>query len=134
MVKKNEIKIFDAKKVRSVWDSETEEWYFAVVDVVEILTDSADYQTARKYWKVLKMRLKKEGNETVTNCYQLKLLAADGKMRLTDVVTTQELLPSRRQRQATTCSHRKIKTNNGILQRGSARAKHHTSLLTSKLA
>mgnify|MGYP004443195427 CR=1 FL=1 len=91
MVKKNEIKIFDAKKVRSVWDSETEEWYFAVVDVVEILTDSADYQTARKYWKVLKMRLKKEGNETVTNCYQLKLLAADGKMRLTDVVTTQEL-------------------------------------------
>ena len=88
MTKKQEIQIFDAKKVRTVWDSETEEWYFAVVDVIAILTDSAD---ASAYWRKLKQRLKKEGNETVTNCHSFKMPAADGKMRLTDVVTTQEL-------------------------------------------
>lgn len=88
MTKKNQIQIFNDKKVRTVWDSEKEEWYFSVVDVVEILTDSAD---PRNYWKVLKNRLKKEGNETVTNCNRLKLPAAAGKMRLTDVATDEQL-------------------------------------------
>ena len=90
MVKQNAIKIFEEKKVRTLWDSDTEEWYFSIVDVVAVLTDS-DYQAARNYWKVLKNRLKKEGNETVTNCNQLKLISEDGKMRLTDVATTQQL-------------------------------------------
>ena len=78
MTKRNQIQIFNEKKVRTVWDSDTEEWYFSVIDVVEILTDSSD---ARKYWNKLKQRLKAEGNETVTNCHRLKLKAADGKMR-----------------------------------------------------
>ncbi|NPD81112.1 Bro-N domain-containing protein [Prevotella sp. PINT] len=90
MTKKQAIQIFEERKVRTVWDEQTEEWYFSVVDVVAVLTDS-DYQTARKYWKVLKSRLKKEGSEVVTNCYQLKLKAPDGKMRLTDVVDAQQL-------------------------------------------
>ena len=90
IVKQNAIKIFEEKKVRTIWDSETEEWYFSIVDVVAVLTES-DYQTARNYWKVLKTRLKKEGNESVTNCNRLKLLAEDGKMRLTDVATTEQL-------------------------------------------
>ena len=84
------VQIFQNKKVRTHWDAEREEWYFSVVDVVSVLTDS-DYQTARKYWKVLKGRLVKEGNETVTNCYQLKFQAPDGKMRLTDVADTEQL-------------------------------------------
>lgn len=91
MTKKNHIQLFNDRKVRTVWDSEKEEWYFSVVDVVEVLTDSLDYQTARKYWNKLKERLIKEGNETVTNCHQLKLPAADGKMRLTDVATTEQM-------------------------------------------
>ena len=90
MVKQNAIKVFEEKKVRTVWDSETEEWYFSIVDVVAVLTDS-DYQTARNYWKVLKNRLKKEGNESVTNCNQLKMLSSDGKYYKTDVATTQQL-------------------------------------------
>lgn len=77
-------------KVRSVWDDETEEWYFSVVDVCAVL-NGTDYQTARKYWKVLKGRLIKEGFEPVTNCYQLKLVAPDGKKRLTDVATPEQL-------------------------------------------
>lgn len=88
MTKKNQIQIFNDCKVRTVWDSETEEWYFSVVDVVGVLTDSKDPST---YWKVLKSRLKKEGNETVTNCNRLKLPAADGKMRLTDVATSEQM-------------------------------------------
>lgn len=88
MVKKQTIKLFEEKKVRTVWDDEQEKWYFCVVDVVEVLTDSANPQT---YWRVLKNRLKKEGNETVTNCNALKLRAADGKMRLTDVADTEQL-------------------------------------------
>lgn len=91
MTKKNQIQLFNDRKVRTVWDREKEEWYFSVVDVVEVLTDSLDYQTARKYWNKLKERLIKEGNETVTNCHQLKLPAADGKMRLTDVATTEQM-------------------------------------------
>ena len=90
MVKQNAIKISEEKKVRTLWDSETEEWYFSIVDVVAVLTDS-DYQTARNYWKVLKNRLKKEGNESVTNCNQLKMLSSDGKYYKTDVATTQQL-------------------------------------------
>ena len=88
MVKKQAIKLFEEKKVRTVWDDVEEKWYFCVVDVVEVLTDSANPQT---YWRVLKNRLKKEGNETVTNCNALKLRAADGKMRLTDVADTEQL-------------------------------------------
>lgn len=91
MTKNNQIQIFNDRKVRTVWDSETEEWYFSVVDVVEVLTDAKDFQTARKYWNKLKERLIKEGNETVTNCHRLKLLAADGKMRMTDVATAEQL-------------------------------------------
>ncbi|MDO5115686.1 MAG: Bro-N domain-containing protein [Synergistaceae bacterium] len=81
--------LFENKKIRSVWVEAEEEWYFSVVDVVSALTDSAD---GRKYWNKLKQRLKEEGNETVTNCHQLKLQAADGKMRLTDAATTEQLL------------------------------------------
>ena len=85
----NKIKIFEDKKIRTAWNEETEEWYFSVVDVVSVLTDSAD---GRKYWNKLKQRLKEEGNETVTNCHQLKMRATDGKMRLTDVADTEQLL------------------------------------------
>ena len=88
---KNKIQLFEENKVRTVWDDETEEWYFSVVDVVEILTDQPSHQGARNYWKVLKIRLLKEGNETVTNCNRLKLRADDGKMRFTDVVYTDQL-------------------------------------------
>ena len=91
MTKNNQIQIFNDRKVRTVWDDDKEEWYFSVVDVVEVLTGSKDYQTARKYWNKLKERLIKEGSETVTNCHQLKLPAADGKMRLTDVATTEQM-------------------------------------------
>lgn len=91
MTKKDAIKVFEDKKIRTVWDSEKEKWYFSIVDVIAVLTDSIDYQTARNYWKVLKNRLLKEGNETVTNCNQLKMQAADGKMRLTDVADTEQL-------------------------------------------
>ena len=90
MSQKEAIKIFEEKKVRTLWDDEQEKWYFSIVDVVSVLTES-DYQTARKYWKVLKGRLAKEGNETVTNCYQLKMKASDGKMCLTDVADTEQL-------------------------------------------
>lgn len=85
----NNIQIFENKKIRTAWDSEHEEWYFSVVDVVSVLTDSVD---GRKYWNKLKQRLKDEGNETVTNCHQLKMIAADGKRRLTDVATTEQIL------------------------------------------
>ena len=78
--------------MRTIWDDTHEKWYFSIVDVVAILADSKDFLTARKYWNKLKERLKKEGNETVSNCHQLKLEAADGKMRLTDVADTEQLL------------------------------------------
>ena len=73
MTQKNAIKLFEEKKVRTVWDDETEEWYFSVVDVVVALTESPDYKTGRKYWNKLKQRLKEEGSELVTNCHQLKM-------------------------------------------------------------
>ncbi len=88
MTQRQALKLFDDRKIRTVWDDEKEKWFFSVVDVVGALTDSAN---PRNYWKVLKNRLKKEGNETVTNCNQLKLLASDGKMRLTDVADTEQL-------------------------------------------
>mgnify|MGYP003290981293 CR=1 FL=1 len=88
MTKKESLQLFETKKVRTIWDDEQEKWYFAIVDVVAVLTGSAD---PRKYWNKLKQRLKEEGNETVTNCHQFKLQAADGKMRLTDVADTEQL-------------------------------------------
>ena len=88
MTQKHQIQLFEERKVRTVWDDKEEKWYFSIVDVVDILTDSANPQT---YWRVLKNRLKKEGNETVTNCNALRMLAADGKMRLTDVADTEQL-------------------------------------------
>lgn len=91
MTKKESLQLFEEHKVRTAWDSEQEKWYFSIVDVVAVLTDSTDYTTSRKYWNKLKQRLKEEGNETVTNCHQLKLHAADGKMRLTDVADTEQL-------------------------------------------
>ena len=91
MEKKDAIKIFDNKKVRALWDGEQEKWYLSIVDVIRVLTDQNDFQGARNYWKVLKHRLLKEGNETVTNCNRLKLVAEDGKMRMTDVADTEQL-------------------------------------------
>lgn len=88
MTKRQAIQLFEEKKVRTVWDDEHEKWYFSIVDVVEVLTESTNPQT---YWRVLKNRLKKEGNETVTNCNAFKLQAPDGKMRLTDVADTEQL-------------------------------------------
>ncbi len=86
------IQLFENKKVRVVWDAEKEKYYFSVVDVVQVLTDSTDYQSARNYWKVLKNRLTKEGNESVTNCNQLKLPSSDGKKYKTDVADIEQLL------------------------------------------
>ena len=91
MTKKESLQLFETKKVRTIWDDEQEKWYFAIVDVVAVLTEQNDYQTSRKYWNKLKQRLKEEGNETVTNCHQFKLQAADGKMRLMDVADTEQL-------------------------------------------
>lgn len=88
MTKKEAIKFFEEKKVRTLWDDETEEWYFSIIDVIAVLTES---DNPRKYWSVLKTRLRKEGNETATNCSQLKMPSLDGKMRLTDVATTEQL-------------------------------------------
>ncbi|MDP0102846.1 BRO family protein [Glaesserella parasuis] len=87
-----DIKLFEHKEVRSVWDEEQEKWYFSIIDVIEVLTEQPNYQGARNYWKVLKSRLLKEGNETVTNCNQLKMRAEDGKLRLTDVADVPQLL------------------------------------------
>ena len=83
------IQLFEDQKIRTAWDSEKEEWYFAIVDVIAVLTDSADPQN---YWRVLKKRLKDEGNETITNCNGLKMTAPDGKKRKTDVASTEQLL------------------------------------------
>ncbi len=88
MTKKEAIQLFEEKKVRTVWDDEQEKWHFSIVDVCGVLTDSPN---PRNYWKVLKHRLLKEGNQTVTNCNQLKLRADDGKMRMTDVADTEQL-------------------------------------------
>ena len=92
MAQEEIIKQFETQQVRVVWDDEQEKYFFSIVDVIRVLTESADYQTSRKYWKVLKGRLIAEGNEPVTNCYQLKMTAADGKQRLTDVADTEQIL------------------------------------------
>lgn len=89
MAKQNTIKLFEEKKVRTIWDNKEEKWYFSIVDVVGILTDSPN---PRNYWKVLKNRLKKEGSELVTNCNQLKLVSSDGKYYKTDVADTEQIL------------------------------------------
>jgi hypothetical protein len=86
------LQLFENQIVRTAWDEEHEEWYFAIVDVVGVLTEADSYEAARNYWKVTKHRLIKEGNELVTNCNRLKLKAADGKRRFTDVATTEVLL------------------------------------------
>ena len=83
---------FENQPIRTVWDEEKEEWYFSIVDVVRVLTDQPDARHAAKYWSVLKVRLKNEGSELPTNCSQLKLRAADGKQRLTDMAATEQLL------------------------------------------
>ena len=88
MEKKNDIKLFDDKKIRTLWDANQEKWYFSIVDVIAVLTQSVD---SNAYWRKLKQRLKEEGNETVTNCHSLKMLALDGKMRMTDVANTEQL-------------------------------------------
>ena len=88
MKNKNEIKIFEDKKVRSLWDEENEKWQISIIDVVAILNESVD---PNAYWRKLKHRLKEEGNETVTNCHGLKMLAPAGKMKMTDVADTEQL-------------------------------------------
>lgn len=90
-MKKTAVRLFEQKQVRSIWIEEQEKWYFSIIDVISILTDQPTHQGARNYWKVLKSRLTKEGNQTVTNCNRLKLEAEDGKMRLTDVADTEQL-------------------------------------------
>ena len=89
MTKKESLQLFEEKKVRTVWDDKEEKWYFSIVDVIQVLTDSA---SPAAYWRKLKQRLKEEGNETVTNCHGLKMVAPDGKMRLTDVLDTEGVL------------------------------------------
>lgn len=91
MTKETAIKLFEQQQIRTHWDENEEKWYFSIVDVIAVLTDQAHHQAARNYWKVLKSRLLKDGNETVTNCNRLKMLAEDGKMRLTDVADTEQL-------------------------------------------
>ncbi len=88
MERKDAIRLFDGKKVRTLWDAEAEKWFFSIADVIGVLTDSVD---AGAYWRKLKERLKKEGNQTVTNCHTLKMEAADGRMRKTDVADTEQL-------------------------------------------
>ena len=88
----NNPKSFEKSTIRTAWNEQEEEWYFSIVDVVGVLTETTDYLTARKYWNKLKQRLKAEGFQPVTNCHQLKMLSADGKMRLTDVANTEQLL------------------------------------------
>ncbi len=89
MEQNDQIQLFEDKRIRTAWDAEREEWYFSVVDIVAVLTDSVD---PAAYWRKLKQRMKEEGNETVTNCHGLRMKAADGKRRMTDVADTEQLL------------------------------------------
>jgi hypothetical protein len=91
MDNKASIKLFETKRIRTAWNEDEEEWYFSVVDIIAVLTDQPTQDSARNYWKVLKKRLIEEGNEPVTICNRLKLLAQDGKMRLTDVASTEQV-------------------------------------------
>ena len=92
MTENDKLQMFENQPIRTAWDETREEWYFSVVDVVAALTESPDYNTGRKYWNKLKQRMREGGNELVTECHQLKMKAADGKRRLTDVATTEQLL------------------------------------------
>jgi len=85
--------LFEAHEIRRVYDEDSETWWFSVVDIIQVLTQQADYQAARKYWNKLEERLGKEGSQLVTNCHQLKMTADDGKQRLTDVATADNYLP-----------------------------------------
>jgi len=89
---KKSLAIFEDYEIRRIYDEEAETWYFSVVDIMQVLIQQTDYQTARNYWNKLKERLKKEGSQTVTNCNQLKMTAEDGKMRLKDVANPETLL------------------------------------------
>lgn len=89
---KSNLAIFEEHEIRRIYDEKTDTWFFSVIDIVQILTQQADYQTARKYWNKLKERLKDEGSELVTNCHQLKIVAKDGKLRPTDVASAETLL------------------------------------------
>jgi len=91
MTKKDIVKIYENSQIRTIWDSDEEKWYISIIDVVAVLTEQENYQGARNYWKVLKHRLLKEGNQTVTTCNRLKMRAADNKMRKTDVADTEQL-------------------------------------------
>lgn len=88
----NDLVIFEESKIRRLYDEKAETWFFSVVDIIQVLTHQSDYQTARKYWNKLKERLKDEGSELVTNCHQLKMVAEDGKLRLTDAANVETLL------------------------------------------
>lgn len=90
-INNEKLQLFENQEIRTAWDAENEEWYFSIVDVVGVLAESSDYEAARNYWKVTKHRMIKEGNELVTNCNRLKLKAADGKKRYTDVANAEEL-------------------------------------------
>ena len=89
MTRETAIKLFQDQRVRVAWDNDQEKWYFSIIDVIGVLTES---KNPRKYWSVLKTRLKKEGSEVATNCSRLKMQASDGKMRITDVADTEQLL------------------------------------------
>ena len=89
---KADLTLFEGHKIRRIYDEKTETWYFSVVDIVQVLTQQTDFTTARKYWNKLKERLSKEGSQLVTNCHQLKMIAEDGKMRLTDTADPETLL------------------------------------------
>lgn len=91
-INNEKLQLYENQEIRTAWDAEKEEWYFSIVDVVGVLAESSDYEAARNYWKVTKHRMIKEGNELVTNCNRLKLKAADGKKRYTDVANAEELL------------------------------------------
>ena len=92
MTENDKLQMFEDRPIRTAWDEMQEEWYFSIVDVVTVLTESGDYNTGRKYWNKLKQRLKAEGSELVTNCHRLKLPAQDGKLRETDVLNTKGIL------------------------------------------
>lgn len=88
----NDVALFETQRIRRVYDEQSETWWFSVIDIVQVLTEQPDYQTARKYWNKLKERLAKEGSQLVTDCHQLKMTASDGKQRLTDAATAETLL------------------------------------------
>ncbi len=92
MKQEDQLTVFEGRKIRRKWDEKKEKWYFSVVDIIQTLTDQPSFQLSRNYWKVLKNRLKKEGSEVVTKCNRLKMVAEDGKLRLTDVADTETLL------------------------------------------